>query len=370
MSESSQPLISVLIPIYNVVAYLDECLGSVAAQTFTDFEAICINDGSTDGSLDIILSYVDKDSRFQLIDKANSGYGASMNRGLDAARGQYIAILESDDFMAPGALAELYQAVTDFDAEVAKANCYYYWPGRLVTNRHRDLVPRQQCGRLINPQEEHDIFFYQPSVWSALYRREFLLANDIRFTETPGASYQDTSFNLKLWISATRAVFLPQALVHYRQDNQASSVKAKDKAFAVVDEFHEVERFAGQHGDGQREAAHRENAGWLPAVIAALKFQAYLWNYERLAEELQLDFLMQVSTELAADDAAGRLDRQLLEPRYALDLESILRSPTEYHRQRQSFGGSGRLAKARHYLKLGGLPLLFGILKSKLFVRS
>lgn len=104
MSPTQTPQITVLVPVYNVERYLRECLDSIRAQTFVDFEAICINDGSTDASRDIIQEYLDTDARFRVIDKPNSGYGASMNMGLDAARGSYIAILESDDLYMPTAL--------------------------------------------------------------------------------------------------------------------------------------------------------------------------------------------------------------------------------------------------------------------------
>ena len=116
------PEISVLIPIYNVESYLEECLDSLRAQTFRDFEAICINDGSTDGSRDIIQKYLDLDSRFKVIDKPNSGYGASMNLGLEQATGTYLAILESDDKFEPNALEFLYQTATQHEAEVVKAD--------------------------------------------------------------------------------------------------------------------------------------------------------------------------------------------------------------------------------------------------------
>lgn len=98
------------VPICNVERYLEECLDSLAAQSFTDFEVLCINDGSTDGSRAIIQSYMDADERFRVIDKPNSGYGASMNMGLANAIGEYIAILESDDFFEPNALELLVDA--------------------------------------------------------------------------------------------------------------------------------------------------------------------------------------------------------------------------------------------------------------------
>ena len=101
-----------LVPICNVERYLEECLDALVAQSFTDFEVLCINDGSTDGSLAIIHRYMEADARFRVIDKPNSGYGASMNMGLDNAIGEYIAILESDDFFEPNAL-ELLVDVAD-----------------------------------------------------------------------------------------------------------------------------------------------------------------------------------------------------------------------------------------------------------------
>ena len=100
----NQPLVSVLVPICNVEKYLDECLSSLQNQTLKDIEIICINDGSTDSSLDIINEFASEDPRFVVIDKSNSGYGDSMNRGLESARGKYISILESDDFLDADAL--------------------------------------------------------------------------------------------------------------------------------------------------------------------------------------------------------------------------------------------------------------------------
>ena len=104
MSDTKHPLVSVLVPIYNVERYLEKCLSSLASQTFVDFEVICVNDGSTDASPNIVRGFCDRDKRFTLVSKENSGYGASMNVGLDHARGGYVAILEADDFFDPQAL--------------------------------------------------------------------------------------------------------------------------------------------------------------------------------------------------------------------------------------------------------------------------
>ena len=172
------PAISLLIPIYNVEKYLRECLDSVLAQSFTDFEAICINDGSTDSSRAIVQEYLDADGRFRVIDKANSGYGASMNQGLDAATGKYVAILESDDAFTPDALEVLYNLATTHNAQAVKADFWFYWSqNEKLEPCH--VISEGLCGKLVNPQEVFEPFYAKPSIWSGMYNRAFLQENDI-----------------------------------------------------------------------------------------------------------------------------------------------------------------------------------------------
>ena len=192
------PAVSVLVPICNVERYLEECLDSLLAQTFSDFEAICINDGSTDGSRAIIQRYLDADPRFRVIDKPTSGYGASMNLGLDHAAGAYIAILESDDFYEPNALELLVSAARANVSDVVKADFYLYWSQPEPRDELFGILDERQVGRTMRPLDDVAIFFRKPSIWSALYKADFLRASGIRFLETPGASYQDAGFNFKV----------------------------------------------------------------------------------------------------------------------------------------------------------------------------
>ena len=239
------PEISVLVPIYNVERYLAEWLDSLVAQTFTDFEVILINDGSTDGSRDIISRYLVADQRFRVIDKPISGYGASMNRGLDESLGTYVAILESDDFFVPDALKLLHDVAVREDSDVVKANFWLYWSVPEERREEFVIVTPEMAGRTMRPSSDEDktIFYQKPSIWSALYRREFLTENAIRFLETPGASYQDASFNFKVWALAERASFIDDFILNYRQDNEASSVNSPGKVYCVCDEYAEMERF-------------------------------------------------------------------------------------------------------------------------------
>lgn len=356
MNNSKIPLITVLVPIFNVQDYLEDCLESLRVQTLSDFEVICINDGSTDNSRVIIESFIQKDDRFCIIDKDNSGYGASMNLGLDKARGEFIAILESDDFCEPNTLEVLHNAIVYYGADVAKANCYLHWTAQPKKSPLLKLVPTNQSTCLTSPQESEDIFFMPPAIWAALYRRDFLQSNNICFLETPGASYQDTSFNFKVWACAERAVFLKDAFVHYRQDNQASSVKSDSKVYCVCDECDEVEQFLG---------LRQQTSTRLQALRAKLKFNTYLWNYERLDERFQLDFIERFASEMLAEEKHGYIDLQMFSARERSDYQQLMRSPASYHAMRLA-AGKGKLGKIRHYLKLGGLSLLAKIVKSKL----
>lgn len=110
--------VSILIPIYNVEEYLVACLSSVVNQKLKEIEIICINDGSTDKSLNIIQKFMQIDNRIKLINKQNSGYGDSMNFGLKAAQGEYIGIIESDDIAKKNMFKELYNIAKKMTSQI------------------------------------------------------------------------------------------------------------------------------------------------------------------------------------------------------------------------------------------------------------
>ena len=118
--------VSIIIPTYNVEMYLVECMESVVNQTLKDIEIICINDGSTDGSLEILKSYAQKDDRIVLVDKENGGYGIGMNIGLDKATGEYIGIVEPDDFIPLNMYSDLYEKAVENDLDFIKADFYRF----------------------------------------------------------------------------------------------------------------------------------------------------------------------------------------------------------------------------------------------------
>ena len=119
------PKISVVIPVYNVEPFVGKCLSTLVHQTFQDFEIIAVNDGSKDGSLAILREFERNYANIIVIDQPNAGMSMARNRGMEAARGEYLCFVDSDDYVSPYFLEELHRAVTENDADIAC--CYYYY---------------------------------------------------------------------------------------------------------------------------------------------------------------------------------------------------------------------------------------------------
>lgn len=279
------PKVSVIIPVYNVEKYLRECLDSVVNQTLKDIEIICINDGSTDGSLKILEEYAKSDERIKIIDKPNSGYGASMNLGLEAAISEYIGIVESDDFVEFYMFEKLYKTACANNLDLVRCRYYEYTTAENSNNLiENKWVPKNE---IYCPLQEQAPFWQAPAIWCNLVKKELIEKNRIRFLETPGASYQDTSFAFKLYASSKRFMMIEDSLLHYRVDNINSSVNSTDKAFFVNKEYAEIVDFS-----------FRQNL--YPKVrklIPKIKYGCYKWNYNRLSNRLKLIFILRWAYE-------------------------------------------------------------------------
>lgn len=303
----STPKVSVIIPCYNVEKYLRECLDSVVNQTLREIQIICVNDGSTDKTLSILEEYAGKDDRIRILNKANSGYGDSMNRGFDLAEGEYLGIVESDDFAEPDMFEKLYHAAVENDLDVVKSGFYQYSTVPQVSNVP-DLSLAKIAGKDVfcpmtdfrDPGRKVDFFIATAAIWSAIYRTKFIRNNQIRFNETPGASYQDVGFCFKVWVKAKRVQILDACLLHYRIDNSQSSVHNPGKVYCVCDEYAEMDRFLGEYPE--------ERALVMPVMIR-MKYENYLWNYERLAEHLQQKFVHRFYREFWQHQEKGELCR-------------------------------------------------------------
>lgn len=321
--------VSIVVPIYNVEKYLRQCLDSIANQTLKEIEVICVNDGSTDTSPAIIQEYVKKDSRFKCIDKPNTGYGNSMNRGFDLACGEYIGIVESDDYADPDMFESLYNQAHKHNLDAIKSGYYLYYSRPKEKNIKQVIVSPALDRKTICPREDFSakmemVEFYniKPTIWSAIYKRSFLNENGIRCNETPGASFQDTGFNFKVWACANRIQLTSAAYLHYRQDNEGSSVNSGGKVFCVCDEYAEIERFLQEH------PMYR---GKLECIKNRLKYDTYMWNYERLAQKFKYIFIERAAAEFEDDLKDGNLERSYFEWYKWKDLMELIEDPIKYH---------------------------------------
>lgn len=291
------PLVSILVPCYNVERYLRECMDSIVAQTLKDIEIICLNDGSTDGTLSILNEYAAADSRIRIIDKPNSGYGATMNIGLANAKGKYVGIVESDDWIEKDMFEQLYTAAEKHNLDFVR--CLYTIHDEVENKVEVYHFPEMyDCDVPFCPKEQKKIFYMAPAIWAALYNREFLNKNHIRFLETPGASYQDTSFAFKVYAAAKRIMVLSKSLHHYRINNN-SSVSSPSKVNCVSDEYAEIRRYARETGVYEQ----------LKELIAVISLGAYKWNYKRLTQPMRRVFIKRWSRDAREMFANGEITR-------------------------------------------------------------
>ena len=332
---TTMPKVSVVIPVYNVEKYLRQCMDSVVNQTLRELEIIAVDDGSTDSSGAILDEYAAADPRVKVIHKANGGYGIGMNTGFDAATGEYIGIVESDDYADPEMFEKLYTCAKTHNLDAVKSGFYFYWSQPEERNEPVEIASAVMASRTFcpavdfkAPMEKVYFFNIKPSIWSAIYRREFIRENHIRFNETPGASFQDTAFNFKVWSCAKRARLMQECFLHYRQDNEASSIHSPGKAYCIADEYREMDRFL------REEKPYLRNQ--VEGVRLAIKYDSYMWNYERLSEPLAKEFIQFASEDFLKDMQSGYLDKRYF-PWYKWNtLHLIAEQPLEFHQWRQA----------------------------------
>lgn len=228
------PKVSVILPIYNAEPYLHQCLESIRVQTLEDIEVLCVNDGSKDDSLATIQKFAAKDPRFKVLDKPNGGYGHSLNYGLARATGEYISIVEPDDFIDSRMYEDLYgfAQLDGMPVDIVKGSYWEYFDGRdgfpeeLREPNISKFMPKTP--KSFTLEENAEVFCHHPCIWSALYRKKFLDQNSIRFVEPKGAGWADNPFLAETLISAHRIVWVPKNYYFYRQTNAGASSFLKD----------------------------------------------------------------------------------------------------------------------------------------------
>jgi glycosyltransferase involved in cell wall biosynthesis len=238
------PAISVVIPVYNAEKFLTACLDSLVSQSFRDFEVICIDDGSTDGSAAILAKYA-ADERFVVISQKNAGVSAARNRGIAAARGEYVHFMDSDDFID----ADYYEKMA-----AAAAGADMAASGFISDNEHASGIAydKNYVATRLRDKFRKTNALLDSYVWRYLFRREFLVENGMGF-RTDMQTQEDAFFLLNAVKLADRVVFVGGVMYHYVY-NPDSALNSSDpvKRAQIAEQYEISKKF-------RREFARENN---------------------------------------------------------------------------------------------------------------
>lgn len=240
--------VSIIIPVYNVENYLRQCLDSVINQTYTQLEIICVNDGSPDNSSEILEAYAKKDRRVKIINQENQGLSGARNTGIEAATGDYIIFLDSDDWMDEETVAAALAKAEDADtvmwgyvrefAEKSIEKKIFNGDRSFDESETRDLHRRLAglTGEELSNPENTDALV---TAWGKLYTASIIKNNKLRFVDTKIIGTEDLLFNMYYFGFAKKCFFIDKPFNHYRKDNESSLTRSyKAKLFSQWSELY------------------------------------------------------------------------------------------------------------------------------------
>ena len=229
--------VTVIVPIYNACKHLRPALESIIAQTLKEIEIICVDDGSTDTSLDMLKIYQKRDNRIRIVTETNAGPGHARNNGLRRARGKYVAFLDADDFFDPDMLEKLYNhaEANDLDIAIADYDIFEHKKGRFVANIDSEHAKIFDGGAVTSKNEHPDYILDSTTgaAWNKLFNKTFLLEKNITFT-TEALIFEDVYFTSSALAFAERVAKVPEILVHHRIYSQQSRARTFKKYYLQV----------------------------------------------------------------------------------------------------------------------------------------
>lgn len=292
-SQMTQKALSIIIPIFNKLEYTAECLGSILRQSIFDIEIICIDDGSTDGSNQLISDFIQKDSRVRLISQHNQGAGVARNAGIRAAKGEYIAFMDADDYYpAADILDKLYRKAIENNANICGGSLLIRNGVSEENDFNADLFGNHftKEGWVNFSDYQYDYAFYR-----FIYRREFLISNNLFFPDY--RRYQDPPFMLRAFASAGRFYAVPDVTYCYRLSSDPIRWTT-DKVLDLLRGIEDNLRFSAEHGFDQ----------------------VHLLNYRRLCN----DFNGIIANTALTSDAEGKILKKLISVQRSVTKQILL----------------------------------------------
>ena len=266
-------MISIIVPIYNVSQYLEECLHSIQMQDYTDFEVICVDDGSKDNSADIALKFTESDKRFKLIQQPNSGVSVARNTGIRHAHGTYICFVDADDMIAPSYLSVLYNHTHDRNFTVCGFVRKKEHLGRLKNTIYR-CPPKEFINKVLDESIVH------PNLWAMMFKADIIKSHNIEFYPQCVRS-EDTEFYMKYLVHETRDVLVIDYKGYFYRDNPNSAMHiTKRNAFTSFEASERVEEYLSDNG------IHMKYNVMLYSSIQAFSFRLSRERNKELYDEL------------------------------------------------------------------------------------
>ncbi len=244
------PKVSVIIPVYNVSPYLRQSLDSLTNQTLKDIEFICINDGSTDNSLEILNEYAEKDERFIIINQENKGQGIARNRGVEISKGEYIQFVDPDDWVELDMLETLYNFAKAHNSQVIKFNYTNY---NDYSGKYSQSIFEKQIQKIYNYDLNETPYFswrilkkdclsnFDLQVWTYFYQADFIKSNKIRFA--PSKLGEDNLFSDGAIVLANKIDYLNKYLYFYRERNNSAVNIKSNSNFSVFNNINLLKKF-------------------------------------------------------------------------------------------------------------------------------
>lgn len=298
--------LSIIIPVYNIEPYIQNCLNSILNQPFKNFEVICVNDGSSDGSLEELQKC--RDERVIIIDKKNEGSGVARNSALAIARGEYVFFVDGDDWVEENSLQKMIDEADRLKTDILIFGGLSYYEGKGQNGGYSaNKLPKKYLNKVFSAQDiKKDVFKFPSTAWTKLYRREFLQKNGIKFQEIKVGQDQLPFFHSM--IMAERIALLPENLYCYRKNRKgAVTAVKKKKNFSPVYVFYAVEEILQKTGkiDDYKEIFVKKYfskaTSWLGKFQDDLKAD-YFAEYSKLLHHIQSEYGMYKSFKPSIKD--------------------------------------------------------------------
>lgn len=236
--------VSVIVPVYNVEKYLSRSIDSILSQTYKDLEIICINDGSTDKSADILRQYQNLDSRIVIFDTEHSCAASSRNLGIAKATGKYIMFVDGDDYIASNYVENMVKHISSTGAEVVISDYYTlnFWKDETADKYYYywqyDKVPYTEEIVNIDANDSINFLYFAVPCWNKIFSADFLKSKRIEFP--PIHIYEDVVFWGKVWLNLEKIAYTPRAYYFYRKKRPGSLTTKRDEDVYQVITIHKM----------------------------------------------------------------------------------------------------------------------------------